>query len=87
MILPVDHVKIANDSWAATLLFLNGNYNMAFVFRMAVTQGWKALSEVLRALPHVNPGSLFAAVRLDGHSELSSHLSHAGLRAWHTRRP
>jgi hypothetical protein len=29
----------------------------------------------------------FAAARLDGQSDFSSHLSHAGLRARHTRRP
>lgn len=34
---------------AATLLFLNGNYALAFVSSMAVTQGWRALSEILRA--------------------------------------
>ena len=33
----------------ATLLFLNGNYDVAFVSSIAVTQGWRALSEVLRA--------------------------------------
>jgi hypothetical protein len=34
---------------AATLMFLNGNYAPAFVSNMAVTQGWRALSEILRA--------------------------------------
>ena len=33
----------------ATLLFLKGNYDVAFVSSMAVTQGWRTLSEVLRA--------------------------------------
>jgi hypothetical protein len=33
----------------ATLLFLKGNYDVAFVSSMAVTQGWRILSEVLRA--------------------------------------
>jgi hypothetical protein len=30
-------------------MFLNGNYAPAFVASMAVTQGWRALSEILRA--------------------------------------
>jgi hypothetical protein len=34
---------------AATWFLLRGRSSMAFVFTMAVTQGWRALSEVLRA--------------------------------------
>ena len=34
---------------AATLLFLRGSFDTAFVSAMAVTQGWRALSETLRA--------------------------------------
>jgi hypothetical protein len=34
---------------AATLLFLNGRYALAFISSMAVTQGWRIFSEVLRA--------------------------------------
>ncbi len=34
---------------AATLMFLHGNYAPAFLSSMAVTQGWRALSEILRA--------------------------------------
>ena len=33
----------------ATLLFLKGNYAVAFISSMVVTQGWRILSEVLRA--------------------------------------
>ena len=31
-----------------TLLFLKGSYDVAFVSSMAVIQGWRTLSEVLR---------------------------------------
>jgi hypothetical protein len=34
---------------AATLLFLRGNFDLVFVATMAVTQGWRSLSETLRA--------------------------------------
>jgi hypothetical protein len=34
---------------SATLLFLKGAYALAFVSSMTVTQGWRTLSEVLRA--------------------------------------
>jgi hypothetical protein len=34
---------------AATLLFLNSHFTQAFILSMVVTQGWRILSEVLRA--------------------------------------
>ena len=34
---------------AATLMFLNGAYALAFVSSMTVTQGWRTMSELLRA--------------------------------------
>jgi hypothetical protein len=34
---------------AATFLFLKGNFGVAFVVTIAVTQGWRSLSETLRA--------------------------------------
>jgi hypothetical protein len=34
---------------AATLLFLKGNFEVAFIVTITVTQGWRSLSETLRA--------------------------------------